>query len=282
MLFSCPICQLPLTSQHNSARCPSNHCFDFAKEGYLNLLPVQKKNSIDPGDNKSMMQARRDFLNAGHYQSLAKQVSQLIQARSEQQQQVSSLPLQGLDLGCGEGYYTQLFAEQSAGRVNWHGLDISKAAIRSAAKRAKNVQFCIASAFDLPFPEHSFDIITRIYAPSSATELARVLKPSGCLISVSPGPRHLFQLKQVIYQTPQLHTEQASQIPGFELSQSQQLQQQLTLSAEQDIANLLAMTPFAYKLTAEQKQALTEQSLTLDLDFKIEVFEPSKNEAVGV
>ncbi len=278
MLFSCPICQQPLVAQDNSARCSSNHCFDFAKEGYLNLLPVQKKNSIDPGDNKAMMQARRDFLNAGHYQNLAEQVSQLIIEYSEQQKEVSKQPLQGLDLGCGEGYYSQIFAEQSVDKVSWHGLDISKSAIRSAAKRAKNIQFCIASAFDLPFPEQSFDLITRIYAPSSATELTRVLRPNGRLITVSPGPRHLFQLKQVIYQTPQLHTELASQISGFELIQTQPLQQQLTLSKPQDIANLLAMTPFAYKLTPEQKQALTEQPLTLDLDFKIEVFELSKTQ----
>ncbi|MCE2571029.1 23S rRNA (guanine(745)-N(1))-methyltransferase [Motilimonas eburnea] len=271
MLFSCPICQRPLLAQQASARCCNNHCFDFAKEGYLNLLPVQKKNSIDPGDNKAMMQARRDFLNAGHYQPLACQVSQLIQDYCVQDQ-ATAQPWQGLDLGCGEGYYSQFFAEQSSGKIDWHGLDISKAAIRSAAKRAKTIQFCIASAFDLPFPAHSFDIITRIYAPSSASELARVIKPSGHLITVSPGPRHLFQLKQVIYQTPQLHSEQASHIEGFKRLHSQQLAQQITLSNAQDINNLLAMTPFAYKLTETQKQALTQQPLCLDLDFKIEVF----------
>ncbi|WP_434341158.1 23S rRNA (guanine(745)-N(1))-methyltransferase [Motilimonas cestriensis] len=268
MLFICPLCQAPLSREHSSARCPQNHCFDFAKEGYLNLLPVQKKNSIDPGDNKAMMQARRDFLNNGFYQPLAKQVADLINQQSAAQQE----NIQALDLGCGEGYYSQYFAVNANPNINWHGLDISKTAIRYAAKRAKSIQFCIASAFDLPFAAQQFDCITRIYAPSDANELQRVLKNDGCIISVSPGPRHLFQLKQAIYDTPKPHSEAPSEIEGFIVVEQVQLTYPVTLTQSQDIANLLEMTPFAYKLTATQKQQLSSQPLMLDLDFKIEVF----------
>lgn len=54
----------------NSYICPQRHQFDMAKEGYVNLLPVQHKRSRDPGDSAEMMQARRAFLDAGHYQPL--------------------------------------------------------------------------------------------------------------------------------------------------------------------------------------------------------------------
>ncbi len=57
---------------HNSYRCAENHQFDCAKEGYVNLLPVQHKRSKDPGDNAEMMQARRQFLDAGHYHRCVK------------------------------------------------------------------------------------------------------------------------------------------------------------------------------------------------------------------
>ena len=268
MLFLCPLCQAPLTRSQHSARCPQQHCFDFAKEGYLNLLPVQKKNSIDPGDNKTMMQARRDFLNAGFYEPLAQQVSLLI----SQHALAATAPIQALDLGCGEGYYSQYFAQHTAGDMTWHGLDISKSAIKYAAKRAKSIQFCIASAFDLPFPAQQFDCITRIYAPSDASELRRVIKEDGCIISVSPGPKHLFQLKQAIYETPQPHSEAVSEIEGFHVIKQLPLTYAINLAQPQDIRNLLEMTPFAYKLTASQKQQLSAQPLTLDLDFKIEVF----------
>jgi 23S rRNA (guanine745-N1)-methyltransferase len=70
MSYSCPLCHAPPTRSGNSYLCPQRHQFDQAKEGYVNLLPVQHKRSRDPGDSAEMMQARRAFLDAGHYQPL--------------------------------------------------------------------------------------------------------------------------------------------------------------------------------------------------------------------
>jgi len=67
MHYLCPLCSAPLTLTDRTWGCPQQHKFDMAKEGYVNLLPVQKKNSKDPGDNKQMMFARREFLNEGYY-----------------------------------------------------------------------------------------------------------------------------------------------------------------------------------------------------------------------
>ena len=66
MSYSCPLCHAPLSRRDNSYICPLRHQFDLAKEGYVNLLPVQFKRSRDPGDSAEMMQARRAFLDAGH------------------------------------------------------------------------------------------------------------------------------------------------------------------------------------------------------------------------
>ncbi|STL56133.1 ribosomal RNA large subunit methyltransferase A [Escherichia coli] len=49
---------------------PSDISLIWRKKGYVNLLPVQHKRSRDPGDSAEMMQARRAFLDAGHYQPL--------------------------------------------------------------------------------------------------------------------------------------------------------------------------------------------------------------------
>ena len=62
MSYSCPLCHAPLARRDNSFICPQRHQFDLAKEGYVNLLPVQFKRSRDPGDSAEMMQARREFL----------------------------------------------------------------------------------------------------------------------------------------------------------------------------------------------------------------------------
>lgn len=49
MSYSCPLCHAPLSRSDNHYSCPQRHQFDLAKEGYVNLLPVQFKRSRDPG-----------------------------------------------------------------------------------------------------------------------------------------------------------------------------------------------------------------------------------------
>jgi 23S rRNA m(1)G-745 methyltransferase (EC 2.1.1.51) len=165
----------------------------MAKEGYVNLLPVQHKRSRDPGDSAEMMQARRAFLDAGHYQPLRDAICAKLDEIK---------PAQLLDIGCGEGYYTHAFAK-IAGHT-W-GLDVAKNAIRAGAKRYANVDFCVASSQRLPFEDNCMDVVVRIYAPCNPEELARVVKPGGWVITVTPGPRHLVELKGLIYDEVQLH-----------------------------------------------------------------------------
>ncbi|PLL88324.1 23S rRNA (guanine(745)-N(1))-methyltransferase, partial [Klebsiella michiganensis] len=114
MSYSCPLCHAPLERRDNSYICPQRHQFDLAKEGYVNLLPVQFKRSRDPGDSAEMMQARRAFLDAGHYQPLRGAICAYLQTFA---------PTDLLDIGCGEGYYTHAFAAIAS--HSW-GLDVSK------------------------------------------------------------------------------------------------------------------------------------------------------------
>lgn len=153
MSYSCPLCHAPLSRGDNHYSCPQRHQFDLAKEGYVNLLPVQFKRSRDPGDSAEMMQARRAFLDAGHYQPLREAIAERLRHYA---------PADLLDIGCGEGYYTHAFATIAS--HSW-GLDVSKPAIRAAAKRYPQVSFCVASSQRLPFSDNSFDAVVRIYAP---------------------------------------------------------------------------------------------------------------------
>ncbi len=111
MSFTCPLCHQPLTQINNSVICPQRHQFDVAKEGYINLLPVQHKRSRDPGDSAEMMQARRAFLDAGHYQPLRDAVINLLRERLDQ----SATAI--LDIGCGDsGYRLRRFWISAAAR----------------------------------------------------------------------------------------------------------------------------------------------------------------------
>jgi len=69
-LFVCPVCGAPLTREAHVYRCPQNHSYDIAAEGYTYLLPVNRKHSKAPGDDKGMAAARAAFLNKGYYQPL--------------------------------------------------------------------------------------------------------------------------------------------------------------------------------------------------------------------
>lgn len=113
----------------------------MAKEGYVNLLPVQHKRSRDPGDSAEMMQARRAFLDAGHYQPLRDAIVGQLRERLDEKAAVV------LDIGCGEGYYTHAFAD-ALPEITTFGTDVSKVAIK---RRRNAIRRSLLCRFQPPF-----------------------------------------------------------------------------------------------------------------------------------
>ncbi|KZN56694.1 hypothetical protein N474_11115 [Pseudoalteromonas luteoviolacea CPMOR-2] len=247
--YRCPICSEPLTRNGNSLGCANRHQFDFAKEGYVNLLPVQFKRSKQPGDNLDMVQARRAFFATSHYQFLQQSLADLIAYKS---------PNTVIDLGCGEGFYTHAVADALGTNSHVYGLDISKPAIKYAAKRYAQPKFSVASSKDAPFNNGFADIVLSIFAPVFATESARLLDEQGTLIVVSPGPNHLYELKQQIYENVHLHD--APECPeGFNQVEQNLIQE--VHSIETDVIfHLIKMTPFAWKFKPSHFEDLSKQT----------------------
>ncbi|MCF1458108.1 MAG: 23S rRNA (guanine(745)-N(1))-methyltransferase [Shewanella sp.] len=267
MSYICPICRTALHSDASGLSCRAGHRFDRAKEGYVNLLPVQNKKSKDPGDNKEMMLARRSFLDAGYYEFLSQRVGELALEYVPDCYRV-------LDLGCGEGYYTARLHQALsavAGDVSMYGLDISRAALKYAARRYQNIHFCVASSYDMPFEHDAFDLMLRIYAPSKAEELARVIKPGGVLITVSPGKTHHYGLKQMIYDQPRYHEAKEEVLDGFEPVYQENLTTLLQLPPGDMVLHFLEMTPYAWKFNNDAKKTLAKAPLTCELDFFIQI-----------
>ncbi|ENM5917592.1 23S rRNA (guanine(745)-N(1))-methyltransferase [Vibrio mimicus] len=269
MTLLCPLCEQPLTLNQNTFSCVHRHQFDVAKEGYVNLMPVQHKRSKDPGDNKEMTQARRRFLQTGHYAPMREKVAELCQKYLTGHQQTL------LDIGCGEGYYTDFFAKalhKQDDSAQTFGLDISKVAIRYAAKRYPECQFAVASSHRLPFAEQSIDGVIRIYAPCKDTELERCVKVGGVVITVTPAARHLYQFKQGIYDQVRLHEEQPEALAGFELVEECKLHYPMTLSGA-EAADLLQMTPFAWRASDTFKTHVsTSATFECEADFMLRVY----------
>lgn len=224
----------------------------------MNLLPVQHKHSMEPGDNKQMMQARREFLEAGFYEPMAKALAIMIDA---------SRPRYLLDLGCGEGYYSRTIEAFCTSPMTMHGVDIAKFAVAAAAKKLPNARFIVASANRLPYAAQYFDFVLRVFAPSNDAELARVLKPSGLLLTVTPGPRHLWQLKEFIYAEVKEHALESVVPESFERLDSQRISYKITPNPLQRIA-LLQMTPFAWRANESVQQAIKDVvGLEIETDF---------------
>ena len=268
-VFICPLCQTHFQQKNNTQICANNHHFDIAKEGYLNLLPVNAKNSKNPGDNKEMMNARRDFLNSDGYLPLAQKLTELIKGLLTEKKQAHLL-----DLGCGEGYYTNLIANSLPEETILSALDISKIAIRYAAKRNKKINFCVASAYDIPLPDNSLDILLRIYAPSLDSELQRLIKHNGYLVTVTPAPRHLFQLREKIYNEVHAHPQENPSPEGFNKINQINLTYSLFISEAQQLLDLINMTPFAWKFNKQtMDDLLTEKKWAIECDFNIEIYQ---------
>ena len=262
MTWQCPHCKQPLHTADRSWRCGNGHSFDRAKEGYLNLLPVQKKRSREPGDSAEMLQARRRFLDAGHYRPLADAICAMLGGERTGRDQGRCL-----DIGSGEGYYSRALVASGIPAEAIIGIDISKTGVRMAAKSLPSAQFAVASSFDMPLMDNSVDRILRVFAPGPAAELQRVLSPGGVLLDVAPGPEHLWGLKRALYREPRAHSVPAV-IEGFTLRAEMRCCFTLDVQGEAAIADFLAMTPFAWKGDAEARAALEQQSsLQLEADF---------------
>ena len=242
MELLCPVCGQPLQREDHCWRCENRHSFDIARQGYVNLLTVDRKHAKHPGDTKEMVAARKRFLDGGFYRPIADKVIALTAPRK---------PGTVLDAGCGEGYYlTQLQAVLP--ETQFAGLDISKDAVRFAAVRNKRALWLTGTAAVLPFPAETFDGVLSMFALTMEAEFARVLKPGGWYLQVIAGPEHLMGLKQIIYpeilrKDKVLHDDLA----GFRLERTETLEFSFTLDEQAQVQNLLSMTPHFWRISKD-------------------------------
>ena len=250
MRITCPLCRQDLDQQPATWRCALGHAYDVAREGYVNLLPVQHKKTRDPGDNPEMVQARRKFLFAGHYQPLRDAVLALL------------APLRAhslLDLGCGEGYYTGAF---TAVAPDVAGLDISKPAIQLAAKQFRGITWLVGSGAQLPLADASVDIVSSMFSQLYLEHTRRVLKPGGHLLVVTPAPDHLWSVREKLFDEVRAHQPDkflAGLDTHFELTARQEVRVPLQLTRD-TLEQLLLMTPYAWKARPEKRAALLQDA----------------------
>lgn len=254
MNLICPICNQQLNIRDRQFVCPQNHSFDIARQGYVNLLTVQQKHSLNPGDTRQQVLSRREFLEAGFYGPIA---DALVETARE-----LGITGQILDVGCGEGYYSARLAD--ALEASLTGLDISKEAVRCAAAKYKGKQWLCATAAHIPVEAETVDLLTSLFALTLPEEFSRVLKPGGYYFQVLAAEDHLLGLKTIIYDRLN-HKEKNTepQIPGFERVKSIPIRFSFTVEGQQ-IRNLFSMTPHVFRIGKAGAARLDQTEILTD------------------
>lgn len=269
----CPVCKNILEKEVSSYRCVNNHSFDISKNGYVNLLLNSHFRSSQPGDNREMVEARRNFHDKDIYNTLKNKLSTII---------YNKIPQNGLfcDIACGEGYYTNyIYKKIFCKNATCIGIDISKFAILEASKKVKkdlgsgNLLYAVGNLNSLPIQNNCIDVILSCFAPMDASEFNRILKYKGLFIRVLPNKEHLFELKTLLYKDPRYNIEKEPFIYGLKLIEKLELKETKIVDRE-TLIDLFKMTPLYYKTnkSAFLKFEKIEQ-FAITLDFLIYVYE---------
>jgi 23S rRNA (guanine745-N1)-methyltransferase len=270
----CPLDHLPFQLINKQLQCPSGHSFDIARQGYVNLLPVQQKRSKNPGDNQEMVAARARFLSTGHYSEIANTLFQLVQNHLKPHSQCI------LDAGCGDGYYLNGLQQYlTKNPVNAHlsftGMDISKQAIIAACKQSKEITWIVASNKNPPIQDSAVDMILCMFGFPSAEGFQRILKQNGLLLVVEPGPQHLIELREILY--PDVRSADNSSARTQSLTKNfsliEELQKKFFIELNQtEIQDLAKMTPHYYRSKPDAKnqlQNISQAKFTLDIGYQV-------------
>lgn len=260
--FLCPICKKGLERREGSAVCESGHVFDYSKENYLNLLTAGEKKSLDPGDNKDMVLARKSFLDGDYYLPLAQAIDETLGKFFDDGYTL-------LDAGAGTGYYLS----HITGAGKRIGVDISKHAVKYAAKRNAGADCAVASVYALPLANESVDAVTCVFSPYAYAEYKRVLKKGGKLIVASPRENHLVELRRALYDdVRKVDNEPTTDVLTKVYERA--LTYQFEITRAEDIAALVKMTPYAYRAPKQNIDEISRlDSIKLTADFWVSVFE---------
>lgn len=250
----CPKCSKELIKVDKTFKCSNNHCYDIAKQGYVNLY----LNGKISGDSKEMVVARNEFLNHGYYECLRNKLVEIIRDLK---------PNYLVDLGCGEGYYT---SKMSVYCMKTVGVDLSKDALKIAARDDKKSQYVLASIFHLPIKE--VDCITNIFAPTPLDEIKRILMKDGIYLRVTPHIKHLYEFKQALYKEAYVNEIEVIEDNDLELINRIQVDDTIKITNNKDIQALFMMTPYYWKSSIETSnivKAMNEIETTISFDIQI-------------
>ncbi|MBB5130950.1 23S rRNA (guanine745-N1)-methyltransferase [Thermocatellispora tengchongensis] len=271
-LLACPVCGGALTPGAGALRCGAGHAFDVARQGYVSLLAGA--GSPGTADSPAMVAARDAFLRAGHYAPLADTLARTVRA---------ALPPGGavLDAGAGTGYY---LARALPAEARGIALDVSKHAVKRAARAHPRVGAVVADIWrPLPVADAAVDVVLNVFAPRNGPEFARVLRPGGVLVVVTPEPDHLRPLVGMlgllsVDEDKERRVERSLSGGGFAETDRRVVRFGLDLGPEA-IEAVVAMGPSAWHAdpaALRERIGALATPLAVTAAFRMSTFEPAR------
>ncbi|MEX1086976.1 MAG: methyltransferase domain-containing protein, partial [Candidatus Paceibacterota bacterium] len=269
---SCPVDDVPMEYEGTAVRCVNGHSFDISREGYVNLMPRRKKLHETIGDNKEMLAAREHFLEAGHYDTLVREINRLIKNNLTKPRRDTC----ALEVGSGTGYYLRKVMQKlSQPDICYFGSDISKEATQFSAKQNPDATFLVADTHEkIPIKSNSVQLLLDIFSPRNKAEFQRLLADNGFLLIVIPGETHL---KEII---PELgligyEEEKSAQIKNdyqnvLTLLKNTALEYPITLTAE-SLRDLVKMGPNHWRFSADMNKKI-QQIAPVEVTASFEIF----------
>jgi 23S rRNA (guanine745-N1)-methyltransferase len=272
-LFKCPFCENSMRVVNDrSLICAKKHTFDFAKQGYVNLLPRPSNSHY----TKELFEARHKIIMESNlYTSMHKTITKMIKEHMD----VAINPFTVLDLGCGEGSHLQKIVDGcKSPAITGIGLDISKESIIMASKKYKDSIWFVGDLAKSPLVDESVHVILNILSPSNYKEFKRTLVQDGLVIKIVPRPNYLKELREFLFDKTEKEIYRNDKIVSlfkkhfylldvFNLSYTMNLNQA-------ELKNLVQMTPLAWSSDKGRINAYINQDsaeVTVDLDILIGV-----------
>lgn len=266
-------------------RCDKGHAFDFAKQGYVNLIPGGQM--VHTADDEAMVVSRARFLGGGHYDALAQRIAELALEGIEPAEDADSggataQMLHVLDAGAGIGFYSATIAAAAeatpslSGRVGIIAADISKYALRRAAKAHPNITAIGADTWEgLPVQDRALDALVCVFAPRNAGDFARMLRPGGRLVVARPSASHMAEVRDsaglIKIGGNKEEDLERKLAPYFETVHTERFEHILELT-HRDVRDLVMMGPNRHHTTPEKLDgAIAELSEPVSTTMSVEL-----------
>ncbi|WP_353735614.1 methyltransferase domain-containing protein [Gordonia sp. (in: high G+C Gram-positive bacteria)] len=248
--------------------CAAAHSFDVAKQGYVSLLDGRSRGLRS--DTSTMVAARERVHGAGAFDPVAAAVAEIVSAViAETVGPAGPVHPYGpvvADIGCGTGHYLAavLDARPDARGI---GIDLSKSCARATVRSHIRSAAVVADAWSgLPIRSSSVAAVLSVFSPRNVADFARILRPGGVVVTVTPEPGHLAELAGPMDmlriaedKDARLDADMAAQ---FEPPSARSLTYRVDASAAL-VADLVAMGPTAFH-RGEAEIAASAQAMAGD------------------